>query len=240
VNTFKISSSFQIGLQAAGVDPAMVLRKSGLPLALWSSGKGMVTTEQFFAIWRSVGELSIDPGIGLKLPGLVPREQHHPMNIAAQHARTFRDAVQRMARYKILCCAEEMRVIEGKEECSVEFDWLWSREFAPTQLLDAAFASVLELGRRGTQQPLYPLRVELKRNPAHSEIYESYYGCRMRFKARRNAILFRTADLDRPFVTYNAELLAMLGPQLDRELAERKARQTIADQVKWVLFARTD
>ncbi len=51
VNTFKISSAFQIGLQAAGVDPAMVLRKSGLPLTLWNSGKGMVTTEQFFAIW---------------------------------------------------------------------------------------------------------------------------------------------------------------------------------------------
>jgi len=161
----------------------MVLRKSGLPLTLWSSGKGMVTTEQFFAIWRSVGELSDDSRIGLRLPDLVPREQHHPMNIAAQHARTFRDA---------------------------------------------AFASVLELGRRGTQQPLHPLRVELKRNPAHSEIYESYYGCRVRFKARRNAILFRTADLDRPFVTYNAELLAMLGPQLDRELAERKAGQTIS------------
>ena len=42
---------FSIGLQAAGVDPAMVLRKSGLPLMLWNSGKGMVTTEQFFAIW---------------------------------------------------------------------------------------------------------------------------------------------------------------------------------------------
>ncbi len=60
-----------------------------------------------------------------------------------------------------------MRVIEGKEECSMEFDWLWSREFAPTQLLDAAFASVLELGRRGTQQPLYPLarRTEAESRP---------------------------------------------------------------------------
>jgi len=236
MNKFKISNAFQAGLKAVGIDPATALRKSGLPLNLWSSGKGMVTTEQFFGLWRALGELSNDPGIGLKLPGLVPQEHHHPMNIAAQHARTFRDAVQRLARYKVLCCAEEMRVIEGKEECRVEFGWLWSREFAPTQLLDAAFASVLELGRRGTQQPLHPLRVELKRNPAHSEIYESYYGCRVRFKARRNAILFRAADLDRPFVTYNAELLAMLSPQLDRELAERKAGQTISDQVKWVLL----
>jgi hypothetical protein len=100
MNTFKIPNAFQTGLKAVGIDPAMALRKSGLPLNLWSSGKGMVTTEQFFGLWRALGELSNDPGIGLKLPGLVPQEHLHPMNIAAQHARNFRDAVQRMARYK--------------------------------------------------------------------------------------------------------------------------------------------
>jgi AraC-like DNA-binding protein len=196
----------------------------------------MVTTEQFFAFWRALGELSDDPAIGLKLARLSRPEQHHPVAIAAQHARTFRDALQRMARYKILCCTEEMRLTEIKEECIVEFTWLLSREFAPPLLLDAVFASTLELGRRGTGQPLRPLRVELKRNPAHREIHEAHYGCRVKFKAPRNAIVFRTADLDRPFISYNAELLAMLGPQLERELAERKAEQTVAGRVKWILL----
>jgi hypothetical protein len=42
-----------------------------------------------------VRELHEDPAIGLKLPGLIPVEQHHPAIIAAYHARTFRDALQR-------------------------------------------------------------------------------------------------------------------------------------------------
>ena len=231
-----MSRALQAGLPAVGVDPAVLLRKSGLPLTLWSSGRGMVTTEQFFAFWRALGELSDDPAIGLKLARLSRPEQHHPVAIAAQHARTFRDALQRMARYKILCCTEEMRLTEGKEECIVEFTWLLSREFAPPLLLDAVFASTLELGRRGTGQPLHPLRVELKRNPAHRDIHEAHYGCRVKFKAPRNAIVFRTTDLDRPFISYNAELLAMLGPQLERELAERKAEQTVAGRVKWILL----
>jgi AraC-like DNA-binding protein len=172
----------------------------------------------------------------LKLARLIPREQHHPVSIAAQHARTFRDALQRWARYKILCCAEEMRLTEDREECILEFIWLLSREFAPPLLLDTVFASVLELGRRGTGQPLHPLRVELKRNPAHREIHEAHYGCRVKFKAPRNAIVFRTADLDRPFISYNAELLAMLGSQLEREMAERNAGQTVAALVKWILL----
>jgi AraC-like DNA-binding protein len=235
MNTFKISNAFQVGLKAAGIDPAVVLRKSGLPLTLWSSGQGMVTTEQFFGLWRALGELSDDPAIGLKLPSLVPVEQHHPASIAAHHARTFRDALKRFARYKILCCLEEVRLLEAKGECSLEFNWFLSQEAAPPLLLDAGFMSALELGRRGTQKPLHPLRVELRRKADHREIHESFYGCPVKFKARRDAIVFRTCDLDLPFVSYNADLLAMLTPQLDRQLEQRKAEQSCAEQVNWVL-----
>jgi Arabinose-binding domain of AraC transcription regulator, N-term len=89
------------------------------------------------------------------------------------------------------------------------------------------FATPCSVGR-GTRQTLHPLRVEFRRNPAHREIHEAHYGCRVKFKAPRNAIVFRRADLDRPFISYNAELLAMLGSQLEREMAERKAGQTVA------------
>jgi AraC-like DNA-binding protein len=236
MNTFKMTPGIQTGLKAMGLAPATVLRKCGLPLTLFSSGQGMVTTEQMFALWRALGECSNDAAIGLKLASQVPLEQHHPVSIAAHHARTFRDGLQRMARYKILCCSEEMRLIEDKKEGSVEFNWLLSRELAPPLLLDAAFASTLVLGRRGTGQSLHPLRVEMRRNDEHREIYEAYYGCPVKFKARRNAIFYRISDLDRPFLTYNAELLALLSPQLDQELARRKADQTVAGRVKWVLM----
>jgi AraC-like DNA-binding protein len=222
-------------LKAAGIDPAVVLRKSGLPLTLWSSGSGMVTTEQFFQLWRAVEELNDDPAFGLKLPKLVSLEQHHPASIAAHHARTFRDALQRFARYKILCCLEEVRFSETKEECSLEFNWIMSREPAPRLLLDTAFMSSLELGRRGTQKKLHPLRVELKRNAEHRDIFEEAFGCPIKFKAQRDAIVFRARDLDLPFVSYNAELLEMLTPQLDRQLEQRKIQQSCSDQVKWVL-----
>ena len=68
------------------------------------------------------------------------------------------------------------------------------------------------------------------RNPAHHEIHEAHFGCRVKFKAPRNAIVFRTADLDRPFIRYSAELHAMLGGQPERELPERKVWQTAVGQ----------
>ena len=45
----------------------------------------------------------------------------------------------------------------------------------------------------------------------------------------------RSRDLDLPFVTYNAELLKMLTPQLDHQLAQHRKQQTCAEKVNWVL-----
>jgi AraC-like DNA-binding protein len=83
--------------------------------------------------------------------------------------------------------------------------------------------------------PISPLRVELARSAAHRAVIEDHFGCRARFKAVRNALIFRQSDLELPFITHNAELLAMLDPQLDAELNARRSRQTLGDQVKSAL-----
>jgi AraC-like DNA-binding protein len=232
----KLPLGITTGLKTLGVDPTELLRRSGLPLTLFSSEQIAVTTEQVFALWQTLGELTSDPAIGLKLADQVPVAQHHPASIAAHHARNFRDGLQRMARYKLLCCSEEMRMTERAGECVLEFSWLLSRERVPPLLLDAAFASMLQLGRRGTGVKIWPLRVELRQPPEYREIRERYFGCPIKFKACRNAIVFRATDLDRPFITYNAELVAMLSPQIDRELARTKSEVNITGRVKWVLM----
>ena len=232
----KLPPAITTGLKALGVDPTELLHRAGLPLTLFSTGQILVTTEQLFALWQGIGELSGDPAIGLKLADQVPVAQHHPASIAAHHARNFRDGLQRMARYKLLCCSEEMRMTEKGNECVLEFNWLLIREKVPGFLLDAAFASMLHLGGGGTGVRIRPLRIELRQPAEYREIRERYFGCPIKFTATRNAIVFRRSDLDLPFITYNADLVAMLSPQIDRELARKKSELTIAGRVKWVLI----
>jgi AraC-like DNA-binding protein len=102
-------------------------------------------------------------------------------------------------------------------------------------LIDICFAWFLAIGRRGTGGPLTPLRLDLVRSPAHREVLEEHFGCRVHFRAEHDALIFRKSDLDRPFVTHNAELLAMLAPQLEAELADQRLRLNIRDQVKQTL-----
>ncbi len=232
---FKVPNAFWIGLNLIGLKPGAVLRHSNLPLTIYDGEKNLVSTAQFFAIWRAVGELTVEQDAGLKLASRIQVEHYHPSSLASLHARTFRDALSRMARYKQLCCAEEMRIIEGKTECAIDFSWPFAEEAEPPLLADATFASITELGRRGTKTKLNPKRVELRRPPDPAHGHEAYFQCAIKYGARWNAIILRTSDLDLPFVTHNADLIEMLVPQLDRQLAGRKAQARIVDQVKWVL-----
>ncbi len=176
-----------------------------------------------------------DPAIGLKF-GAEPRlERFHPAAIAAVCSRSFRDALQRMARYKQLTCPEEIRIHTARDEASVEFFYLEAEEVQPDVLVDQCLAWIASIARRGTDGQVAPVRVELTRPVQRRELLESHYGCPVRFKSGRNALVFRGSDLDRPFVTHNAELLAVTGAQLETDLQARNASLDVGEQVKHTL-----
>jgi len=232
---FKVSSLWPTRLREHRISVAAVLSRAGLPAGFFQQEKIYVTTAELFAFWRAIGETSNDPAIGLKL-GTEPRfERYQPSAIAAVCSHCFRDALQRIGRYKQLTCPEEIRVRASGEEASVEFIYTQAEEVQPAVMVDLVLSWILAIGRRGTDDQITPLRLELTR-PAHNrELLESHFGCRVRFKAGRNALVFRNSDLDRPFVTHNDELLKAIGTQLEAELKERNPSADLGDQVKHTL-----
>ena len=166
----------------------------------------------------------------------VETDQYHPTLLAALHARTYRESIERLARYKQLCSAEEFRITPKGDEVLVEVSWPFAgEEPAPALLIDAVFALVTELGRRGTRTRLNPKRIELTRSAERENRFEEYFGCRVKYRATRDALILRAADLELPFDTHNDELLQMLAPQFENQLKEGRARKSILEQVKWVL-----
>ena len=209
-----------------------LLRRAGLPANLFEQEKIYVTTAELFALWRSVAEMSPDPGFGLKLGTELRFERSHPVAIAGVCSRSFGDALQRLARYKQLTCPEEIRVHRKAQETSVEFFFIEAKEAQPDIMVDLGLSWILNVGRRGTDGEITPLRLELTRPVKHRALLERHFGCRVRFKADRNALVFRSSDLDRPFVTHNEELVTVIGTQLDSELKARNASVNVGEQVK--------
>jgi len=234
-NRFRVSSTLPRKLGEVGLSPDAVLRQAGLPAGLFKLERILVSTEEFFALHRGIAEVSNDPAIGLRVGTEERVERYDPIKLAAVSARSFRDAIERSARYKQLTCPEEIRLMEKGDECEVKFVWLLAHEQEPPLLVDVCFAWILTLGQRGTGRPLRPKRVEFQRPLAHREMYETHFRCPVKFKATQNALIFSKADMDLPFVTYNADLLATVAPQLEAELSEQLAQKTFSEQAKGIL-----
>ena len=231
----KPAGSCWAGLKSIGLTPGAIIRHSNLPPTVYHGGS-MVTTAQNFAIWRAIRELSKDPDAGWKFISRVETDQYHPTLLAALHARNYRESIERLARYKKLCSAEEFRVTPKGDEVLVEVFWPFAGgEPAPALLIDAVFALVTELGRRGTKSKLNPKRIELIRPAERKNRFEEYFGCPVKYGAKRDALVLRAADFELPFLTHNEELLQMLAPQFDRALEDGRTKLSILDQVKWVL-----
>lgn len=236
IDRFRITQGWAHRLAAEQIAIPTLLRRAGLPANLFTQEKIYITTAEIFALWRAISDLSRDPGLGLRLGTELRFERNHPVAIVGVCSRNFGDALQRLARYKQLTCPEEIRVSRRALETSVEFRFIAANETEPDIMVDVGLSWILNVARRGSDGEITPLRLELTRTANHRELLESCFGCRVRFKADRNALVFRSADLDRPFLNHNAELVSMLGAQLDSELDAKNASQEVGELVKQTLM----
>jgi AraC-like DNA-binding protein len=228
---FPISDLLLKLLEDHGISLPVLAVQAGLPRGFFQQERVFVTTRELFAVWRTVSDLSSDPAIGLKL-GAEPRlERYDPIAIAAVCSRSFRDALERMARYKQLVCPEEIRIRTRGGESSVEFVFFEATEDEPEVLVDLCLSRIHAIGRRGTDRITKALRLELKRPAREGELLEEHFGCPVRFGSEHNKLVFRESDLELPFVTHNRELLAVLEGHLETQLEERSRGKGIGEQV---------
>jgi AraC-like DNA-binding protein len=234
-NRFRVSSALLKRLDDMGLSVTAVLQQAGLPAALFRQEKILVSTEELFAFYRGIAEVGGAPDTGLKLGSEDRLERYDPIALAALSSRSLGDALQRLGRYKQLTCPEKITVVPRGNECELRFAWLLAHEPEPALLVDVCFAWIISIARRGTGQRVEPKQVEFQREAGNRALYEKHFGCPVKFQARHNGLIFHAADVDKPFVTHNAELLGMVAPQLEAELTEQISEKTIREQVKGVL-----
>jgi len=62
---FRVAGRLGLKLTEFGISIPAVLRKAGLPQDLFEQKRVLVSTEELFALWRSIGSVSTDPLIDL-------------------------------------------------------------------------------------------------------------------------------------------------------------------------------
>nr|WP_053376067.1 AraC family transcriptional regulator [Paenibacillus sp. FJAT-27812] len=230
----KFPPGFWEGLRQLGIAAHDVARKSRLPLTIIT--EPVVTIAQYLAIWQAYSDLIGDTAKGIvELATVFETAKYPPTVLATYHARDYRDALNRMARYKQLCPPESLRIAEEGEHCTIELDWLDTEQPCPPLLVGITLAFLLELGRRGTGQHLTARLVEFSHDMGDVQALEAYFSCPVRIGAKYNRLTLQRSDLGRPFVSYNEELLEILTPILDRSFDEQQRSRSITEMVKWIM-----
>lgn len=235
---FRVPARKVAKMREAGINVAEVLQRAGLPANLLEQPRVLLTTDEWFAMWRAIDQVGRDPAIGLTLGTEDRPERHDPVGLAALSAASFGEAITSIGRYKQITCPEEVVSEISDTEWSIQFRWLLAEEQEPEILVDVCFAWVLSLARHGTGERISPLRLELVQQRENARVLEKHFGCRAVSGCARNALIFRSKDAERPFVTRNADLLAMLAPQLDEELKRHRGHESFPEQVRAAIQRR--
>jgi Arabinose-binding domain of AraC transcription regulator, N-term len=96
---FRVSGSTFSKLEELGVRASAVLRRAGLPQDLIDQPRVLLKTEELFALWRAVGEVSTNPAIGLQLGTETKTERFQPIVLAALSSENLGAAIDQLARY---------------------------------------------------------------------------------------------------------------------------------------------
>ena len=231
----KLPPAFWQSVERLGLRPSAVLAHASLPTTLHLNETAFIGTPQLFAIWKAIEALSGDPAFGIRMVCDTSSARHMMAFVAALYAADFRDGLERMVRYKRLCSPDRLLLEEKEGKLSVRSEWPGGTEPEPHVSVEASFALLVELGRRGSGQHIVPLQVALRRRAPGSDFHRAFFGCPIRFGADEDRMVLDAAHLALPFLDHNPEMLRMVGPALAAALRDIEAQASFEDQVKAAL-----
>lgn len=225
-------------LASLDVDVDHVLRHAGIAPSRFQGSRAKLTVREFFAFWRSLEAVGGRPELGILIGTRAEPHQLDVASLAAIHSDNLGDALSKFARYKRVVCGEGLSVETANGEARIRFHWVHVDDALPMMLVDTTFASLVTLAAHGIGAPVTPVRVELARRRANESMLHRAFGCPIQFDMSVDQLVLDESLLARPFVTSNADVVAMLVPSLETALAETTASRTIAEDVRVALSHR--
>ncbi|UHS61324.1 AraC family transcriptional regulator ligand-binding domain-containing protein [Agrobacterium vaccinii] len=242
--TVKVASSsdrcrlprpFWYGIETLGLRPSAVLSHAKLPMMLYLDESAVITTAQLFSVWEAIEALSGDHGFGLRMVEQTSTANHKLAFLTASFAVNFRDGLERIVRFKRICSPDKMLFEERDGKVSLAPDWPSGTGAEPALSVDASFAMIVELGRRGSGKHIVPVLVEYARNGEASAVHEEFYGCPVRFGADRDRLVLKSSDMEMPFAGHNPEMLSIMTPALTAALVDVETWGSVPEHIKVVL-----
>ena len=232
---YVILPGWRLLLRDAGIDPAGVLRRAGLPADLFDRDRALLASEDYFELFRGIEEEADDPAVALRLGSAVSADVFDPPVFAAFSSPNFNVALERIARYKPLIGPMVLNLDVGRTKTAVEIDWPASTKPVPAVLAQTELAFFVQLARIGTRVRIRPLEVVAPRRVEPAAAFTQYFGVPVN-EGRTARLVFSAEDAATPFLTANEKMWEVFEPELGRRLSDLDRTASPADRVRAALL----
>ena len=218
-------------IESYGLDPAAVFEQAGLDPAKWNEPDARFDDIKLDDAWTLAIELTGDPCIGLRVANCFNPASLQALGFAWLTSCSLYDALSRLVRYyRVISDSMELELAVAGQECRVSIGKVLHRRRSHDQSQDAMWAALISMCRLSTSDSFVPLAVELERPepPCVADFY-ALFRAPITFGARRDSMIFRRDEVERPLPTAN-RALAHGNEQIGADYLARLDRKRFSDR----------
>ena len=233
---YDLGKYWQASLKDLNISVQGVLRQAQLPLDLLLRKMPAVTAAEYFRFWEGLAHVSQnEPALALRLVRNISAKTTDPAVIAFLSSSNLNMALKRTAHYKPIVAPVRLSVEQNDRQTSLSFAGL--PQNGPLPALFVAFELVfwVQLARIATREPVNPETVHSSLDLPELDAYEAFLETRIR-RAEANRVTFSAADAQKPFLTANHALWAILAPAFDKRMEDLTQEASFRDRVRACLL----
>lgn len=216
------------------LDRAELRRSVGLASDRREDVAESVDAEAYYALFERVAAADgPNDAAPLRVGGTMRCDEYGAFGLGWKTAPTLRDSFRRGARYaRLLTNVATYEVRAEADAVAYVARRVGSARRGRLLSIEATLASIHTIAREVAGPTLSPTAVRFEHAPLRDPAaYERWFGAPVGFDARETAYIVSDEDADRPNRLGDAGLAAFFDAELDRALRERRAAETIAEQV---------
>ncbi len=213
-----------------------VLRYAQLPLDLLLRKTPAVTADEYFRFWDGLAHVSKnEPALALRLAKTISANTIATAIIAFLSSSNLNMALKRTAHYKPIVAPVRMNVEHNDRQTSLTFAGLPPNDSLPPLFVAFELVFWVELARVATREQVNPETVHVSLDLPELDAYEAFLETRIR-RDEVNRVTFSAVDAQKPFLTANHAMWAILEPAFDKRMEDLAQDASFRDRVRACLL----
>jgi AraC-like DNA-binding protein len=227
-------------LEQEGVNTATWLAEAGVPAEALVDLRNELSETHYERLVAGAFAATGDPALGLSIGGRAPVSALSLLGPLMMSCATLREAVEALLRHdRLLGHGASWSLHDDGAHARLTFQFALASPFVARFSAECAAALVWKVTRH-FDRALHPLELRFAHSePAYAPRYAELFGCRVRFGAPHNALVYAQSALDTRNAFADAQLCSSLEAIAERMSLTQNPSNT-AERVRDLLRYRVD